>query len=73
VATQVYPSDVNDAEWGLLALLIPPAKSRSRQRSNGSRFRDLRAPVRLLSHLPLTNPEMKRLLILSAGSRLRSS
>lgn len=26
MATQVYPSDLNDDEWALLAPLIPPAK-----------------------------------------------
>jgi putative transposase len=33
VATQVYPSDVNDEEWALLVPLIPPAKPRGRPRS----------------------------------------
>lgn len=29
----VYPSDLADAEWALLAALLPPAKSGSRLRS----------------------------------------
>jgi putative transposase len=33
VARQVYPSDVNEDEWALLAPLIPPAKPRGRPRS----------------------------------------
>jgi putative transposase len=33
VATQVYPSDLNEEEWALLAPLIPPAKPRGRPRS----------------------------------------
>lgn len=28
-----YPSDVNDAEWGLIASLIPPARRGGRRRS----------------------------------------
>jgi putative transposase len=33
VATQVYPSDLKEAEWALLAPLIPPAKPGGRPRS----------------------------------------
>jgi putative transposase len=33
MATQVYPSDLTDAEWALLAPLIPPAKLGGRPRS----------------------------------------
>ena len=33
MASQVYPSDVNDAEWAVLAPLIPSAKPRGRPRS----------------------------------------
>lgn len=33
MATQVYPSDLNDDEWALLAPLIPPAKPGGRPRS----------------------------------------
>ena len=33
MATQVYPSDLNDEEWALLAPLIPPAKPGGRPRS----------------------------------------
>lgn len=33
MATQVYPSDLNEEEWALLAPLIPPAKPRGRPRS----------------------------------------
>jgi putative transposase len=33
VANQVYPSDLNDAEWALLAPLIPPAKPHGRPRA----------------------------------------
>jgi putative transposase len=33
VATQVYPSDLTEAEWALLAPLIPPAKPGGRPRS----------------------------------------
>ncbi len=33
MATQVYPSDLNDDEWTLLAPLIPPAKPGGRPRS----------------------------------------
>jgi putative transposase len=33
MATPVYPSDLNDAEWALLAPVIPPAKPGGRPRS----------------------------------------
>jgi transposase len=33
MAARVYPSDVNEDEWALLAPLIPPAKPRGRPRS----------------------------------------
>lgn len=33
MSRQPYPSDLSDAEWQLLAPLIPPAKSGGRQRS----------------------------------------
>ena len=33
MATQVYPSDLNEAEWAVLAPLIPPAKPGGRPRS----------------------------------------
>ncbi len=33
MATHVYPSDLNDDEWALLASLIPPAKPGGRPRS----------------------------------------
>ncbi len=33
MATPVYPSDLNDDEWALLAPLIPPAKPGDRPRS----------------------------------------
>ena len=33
MATPVYPSDVNEEEWVLLAPLSPPAKPRGRPRS----------------------------------------
>lgn len=33
MAAQVYPSDLNEAEWALLAPLIPPAKPGGRPRS----------------------------------------
>jgi putative transposase len=33
MAIRVYPSDMNEDEWALLAPLIPPAKPRGRPRS----------------------------------------
>lgn len=33
MASQVYPSDLNDAEWALLSPLIPAAKPGGRPRS----------------------------------------
>lgn len=33
MAPQIYPSDLTDAEWELLAPLIPPAKPGGRPRS----------------------------------------
>jgi transposase len=37
MAIPVYPSDVNDAEWALLAPLIPASKPRGRPRSSDMR------------------------------------
>jgi transposase len=33
MALPVYPSDVTDAEWAVLSVLLPPAKPGGRSRS----------------------------------------
>jgi hypothetical protein len=44
MAVPVYPSDLNDAEWALLAPLIPSSKPHGRPRSSDMR-RITRGPL----------------------------
>lgn len=55
-AAERYPSDVTDAEWALLAPLIPPAKAGGRPRTT-----DMRAVIDALFYLLRTGCQWRQL------------